>query len=400
MRHARRPRWLRRAARPAAGGIVFLLAACGDPFLPDPIRHYADVATAGSHSCAVTEWGDAYCWGNGTDGQLGHKLKENSALPVLVTGDLIFKSVTAGDTHSCGTTVEGRGFCWGWNAFYQLGTAGIIAEAVPNVVPSDVRFTHISAGAFHNCALGIDQRVYCWGYNRWGQVGNGSTESVITATPVSADFRAVAVSSGGYHSCALATDGDVWCWGANDFGQLGTGSSALFVAVPTLIRTPLLFASISAGRTHSCGVSIFGEAYCWGSNAHGELGDGVPFRPGLAGPPTPVLVKFITDVVSVSAGAEKSCAVTRGGLGWCWGRNESGQLGVGSVTDMSVPTPLYLFPVHLHSNDLLRFDRISAAGETHACGVAERSVFCWGTGRSGALGGHGAFATQPQRVRN
>jgi alpha-tubulin suppressor-like RCC1 family protein len=120
----------------------------------------------------------------------------------------------------------------------------------------------------------------------------------------------------------------------------------------------------------------------------------------VAGPPTPTQVRFIADVVSITAGRENSCAVTRGGLGWCWGRNEAGQLGVGSVNDMSVPTPLYLFPVHLHSNDLLAFSKIAAGGDTHVCGVAERSVFCWGTGRTGALGGHGPFATQPQRVRN
>ena len=379
---------------------VAALAACSDPFLPDPIRHYMDVATAGGHSCAVTEWGDAYCWGKGTDGQLGHKFKANSALPVLVTGDLSFTSVTAGETHSCGVTVEGRAFCWGWNAFFQLGTAGIIAEAVPNIVPTTARFTQISAGAYHTCALATDARVYCWGYNRWGQVGIGSTESAISARPVSADFRAVAVSSGAFHSCALTDAADVYCWGANDSGQLGTGSSALFVPVPTLIRTPLHFRTISAGYSHSCGVSTGGEAYCWGSNGHGELGDGVPFRPDLAGPPTPSLVQFIADVVSVSAGRENSCAITRGGLGWCWGRNDNGQLGVGTVVDKPFATPLYLFPVHLHSSDLLSFTKIAAGGETHACGVAERSVFCWGTGRDGALGGHAAFATQPQRVRN
>jgi alpha-tubulin suppressor-like RCC1 family protein len=111
-------------------------------------------------------------------------------------------------------------------------------------------------------------------------------------------------------------------------------------------------------------------------------------------------VLIISDVLSVSAGNESTCAITAGGLGWCWGRNDRGQLGVGSVSDKSVPNPVFLLPVNQHSGDLLSFTKIAAGGTMHACGLADRAIFCWGTGDRGALGGRGSFVTQPQRVRN
>jgi alpha-tubulin suppressor-like RCC1 family protein len=271
---------------------------------------------------------------------------------------------------------------------------------VPNVVPTDVRFQTLSAGAHHNCGLALDGRVWCWGYNRWGQTGNGTTTTTTLPTPVSSDLSAVAVTSGGFHTCALTADGAVWCWGANDYGQLGIGAGSVSVPVPTRVPAPTPFVAVSAGRTHTCAVAASGTAYCWGSNAHGELGDGVPFRPDLAGPATPTRVLFLADAASISAGVNNTCARSRNGLGWCWGRNDAGQLGIGTVTDMSVPTPVYLLPLNLHVGDLLSFSKIAAGGTSHVCGLADDAVFCWGTGANGQLGGRGPFVTQPQRVRD
>jgi alpha-tubulin suppressor-like RCC1 family protein len=85
-------------------------------------------------------------------------------------------------------------------------------------------------------------------------------------------------------------------------------------------------------------------------------------------------------------------------MGWCWGRNDMGQLGIGNLASTAFPTPLHLLPLHQHSGDLLAFTRLAAGGASHVCGLADGSVFCWGTGRSGELGAPSAFATRPQRV--
>jgi alpha-tubulin suppressor-like RCC1 family protein len=57
-------------------------------------------------------------------------------------------------------------------------------------------------------------------------------------------------------------------------GQLGNGGSTLRSNVPVAVSVGLTFQSVSAGFTHSCGVTTAGDAYCWGSNKDGQLGDG------------------------------------------------------------------------------------------------------------------------------
>jgi alpha-tubulin suppressor-like RCC1 family protein len=379
--------------------LITASAACEDPLLPDSTRHYRDVTTGGAHTCALDESGAAYCWGRGLDGELGHGRKENSAVPVRVVGDLAFRSISAGEAHTCAVATDDRVFCWGWNAFYQRGNPNAVDETVPNPVDSEVRFTQVSAGAYHTCAVALDSVVYCWGFNRWGQAGNGTTNTTVWPTPVVGNLRAVQVSSGGSHTCAVSTSQVVYCWGANEFGQLGIGSASLSVSVPSVVLITVAFIAVDAGTSHTCAVAHSRVGFCWGSNVDGEVGDGVPFRPGLAGPSAPTPVRFLPRLQSISAGHRNSCAIDQTGLGWCWGWNDSGQLGIGSLQSSAFPNPILLFPHRQSTGDLLAFTTLAPGGSSHACGVADGSVFCWGTGRNGELGNRArSFATQPQRV--
>jgi len=75
------------------------------------------------------------------------------------------------------------------------------------------------------------------------------------------------------HTCGLTTAGAAYCWGVNGFGELGDGTN-VNRNVPTAVSGGLTFASLAAGRSTTCGVLADGSAYCWGDNASGEFGDG------------------------------------------------------------------------------------------------------------------------------
>jgi len=146
-------------------------------------------------------------------------------------------------------------------------------------------FTAIASGLFHTCGLAAGT-IYCWGDNTFGELGEGSTvpDSKPIAIKSSATFLTVA--AGGSTTCAIASDARAYCWGDNSTGELGDpnsrpGHSALPSAVPGLT-----FKSIAVGGNtaftdynnsasaegHTCGITTSGVAYCWGSNAGGELG--------------------------------------------------------------------------------------------------------------------------------
>jgi alpha-tubulin suppressor-like RCC1 family protein len=374
--------------------------ACEDPFVADAVREYVAVTTGGEHTCAVSTGGAAYCWGRGLDGELGTGNKQNQPTPALVTGGLSFSQITAGDNHTCALTTSGEAYCWGWNAFFERGNDVDGRDAEPVKPITERRFTSISAGAHHTCALATDSIAYCWGNNRYGQVGDGTINTGIRPRVVQSLVKFKQISSGAYHACAVDAAGVLYCWGRNEYGQLGIGANALSSLLPVAVNTNLRFSSVDAGATHTCAIAVDRRFFCWGSSEYGELGDGAVFKPGLPGAlvPAPVSSQFPIGV-AISAGQSHTCAIDPNGAAACWGRGEFGQLANGSLADNYHPQPVHLQPTGQHKSDFFTMTAVAAGGATHACGLADLSVYCWGTGRFGQLGvANMTFAPLPLRV--
>ena len=86
-------------------------------------------------------------------------------------------------------------------------------------------------------------------------------------------------------------------------------------------------------------------------------------------------------------GWDHSCATDTSSALYCWGRNQEGQVGDGSITDVSRPRIVANLPGSVSSFSLGRY---------HTCAVASGSLYCWGAfsttsssinyGQSGASG--------------
>ena len=61
--------------------------------------------------------------------------------------------------------------------------------------------------------------------------------------------------------------------GIGNDGRLGNGTLSS-KTTPVLVAREHVFASVSVGDNHTCGVTEKGEAYCWGSGSNGRLGNG------------------------------------------------------------------------------------------------------------------------------
>ncbi len=132
--------------------------------------------------------------------------------------------------------------------------------------------------------------------------------------------------------------------------------------------------SVSAGAFHACAVDNDGTVYCWGSNSSGQLGDGSATDKSGPSPVTGGSLRFS----SVSAGGVHTCAITIARRAYCWGDNSSGQLGTGQLGSSA------LEPVQVLTDELLV--RI-AAGNGHTCAVTEDgAALCWGAQSAGQLG--------------
>ena len=88
--------------------------------------------SGGTHSaCGITTANDAYCWGGGSDGQLGNGLTQDSATPVLVSGGHTWASIEGGRGNFCGVTTTGEAYCWGRNDHGQLGDGTTTNHSLP-----------------------------------------------------------------------------------------------------------------------------------------------------------------------------------------------------------------------------------------------------------------------------
>lgn len=378
----------------------------------------SSVATGTAHSCAVAN-GFVKCWGAGTNGALGN----GSSAQVTTTSDVLLNGfslspasvVTNGGTHSCSYSPLGSVYCWGDNLFGDLGNNSTIqsSKAVqvrgPNGVGNLAQVTSLASGFHHNCAVS-NGAVYCWGWNGSGQIGNNSNVAAavpaqvlgVGGTGTLSGFTKVA--AGYAHSCGLKNDGTVYCWGNNQYGQIGDttfsqANTPVQVVGPSGTGALSNVTAIAAGGYHTCAISNQ-QAYCWGANSSGQLGNAstvpaaVPqpvFNSGLVG---------LSGVTSIAGGANFSCAVTNIGGVMCWGAGGNGQLGNGGTANQDVASDV----VGVGGAGLLSAIRSVSSGSTsyHACAttVSGSAVYCWGAGGNGQMGTGSTTAGQLTPVQS
>jgi alpha-tubulin suppressor-like RCC1 family protein len=294
--------------------------------------HFASISAGDSLTCGLVTDGSAACWGANSSGQIGNGTNVQSPVPSRVFGAANFTAVEAGGRYARGLDASGIAYCWGNDEFGQLGDARRVNSTTPIPVVSSqqtpVLFASVTAGYLHTCGLTATGTAYCWGANSRGQLGTGNTTSSEVPVPVAGGLTFSVLSAGidtsisaasrsagalpSSFTCGLA-NGAAYCWGAG----LGEPST------PTLVGAGLSFVQLSAGGAHACALTQSGAAYCWGFDGDDQLGNG----PGPSNSATPVAVGGGLSFASISAGRRHTCGITTDGASYCWGSDVYGALG-------------------------------------------------------------------------
>ena len=319
--------------------------------------------TGGSeHTCARKADGTVWCWGRNDKGQLGDGTLTNRSTPVQVrgVGGVGFLTgvtrVHVGHKHSCAVRTDTSIVCWGQNTNGQVGDGTTTDRTSPVAVLGVGGVGTLSGvveadgGETHTCALRSDASVVCWGRNNQGQLGDGTTTDrsspvVVTGVGGVGALGGVAgIAAGFEHTCARATAQTMWCWGVGADGSNGNGStsdrsSPVVVVGVGGVGTLTGVVRFDHGDKHVCAVRTDTSVVCWGRNSQRQLGDGsttdrsspvVVLGPGGVG--------NLSGAELVAAGGEHSCAALANRTVRCWGRNDKGQIGDGTLTDRSFPT--------------------------------------------------------------
>jgi hypothetical protein len=323
-----------------------------------------------------------------------------------------WRMLAAAQLHTCGLSKSGIAYCWGRNDRNQIGDSTIVTRSTPTRVATTARFSSIAAGGYTSCAIAASGEAYCWGlYN-----GAVNAPQLVDATH---KFTSLAASR--YKVCGIGVDATVYCWttingtpanptaltgnlrfktlvaGSTRFCGVTTPDGATYCWIDDIewnpngaAREPYspAAAALAVGGSpspsgHVCALDASGAASCWGSNDTGELGDG-----SITSRPTPVSVLGGFEFASIAASLTRTCAVAvSNSAGYCWGSYE-------------IPASL---PQRTRPEEVLLGFKVAsfAMGDQHTCAVTPGgAAFCWGVDSDGQLGDGnvGLASFEPRRV--
>jgi alpha-tubulin suppressor-like RCC1 family protein len=461
-----------------------------------------------SANCAIAN-GKLYCWGLNSSGQLGIGNTVTQSTPQLVNGhgaitaNMVVTKVTIGDNSTC-AIANGQAYCWGDDTNYQLGNNSYypLGSSSPVAVSGSLsgkKVTDISTApsntptgswgpstSRHTCALS-DGVPYCWGGNEYRQLSGGDSSTCwwgdtidcypAYSTPhpvygynsgetssVLYGLKSDRVVSGSHGSCSVS-GGQLYCWGIavplscpNGFGYqpapwgacsqyysnpyLSAGDNTGKFVDPATLSASTDLVCMMANTNFDCFGKSPGLSFYWtlalnpvtamvtntdvtasdnGENYYSDGGNGltclvasgivqcasaVHYGDGYDGTSTGHSSTF-TPIVTTSGLAgniatkigagwsggafqwiEQACAVANGQL-FCWGDTNDGQFGDGTTSEI-VPYATPTVPT-TGANGIGTASGVAATGPlsvggSHACGVANGQLYCWGDNTYGQLG--------------
>ena len=324
------------------------ITVSAEPYSADTL-----IAAARGRTCTVRADGGVTCWG-GEEGYLEHLSASGlDDIVALSTGDHPTRSL-----HSCAVHDNGDVSCWGPGSEGQLGQGDTSTHYLPVPVYGITDAVAVGAGPDFTCAVHRNGRVSCWGANRSGQLGDGTLVSNrYSPERVRGLVDVVAIAVGESSSCAVHDGGDLSCWGWP------------YDSTPETIQGLDAVSAVSIGSDRTCAVTDRREVYCWDS---GGSPVGQPSRVGDQ-----------RDVVQVAVGDGTVCVLHDDGGVSCWGQNDVGQVGDATTTRRSQPVRLSGI------TDAVAISVSAGSPEVgaHACALHEnRSISCWGGNNVGQLG--------------
>ncbi len=276
---------------------------------------FLEVYAGGAHSCGITTTNRAYCWGGNASGQLGDGTTTRRHQPVAVANGS-FVQIRAGLKHTCAVNANNVAFCWGDNTWGQLGDNSKTRRLKPVRVAGTVHFLRLAAGAIHSCGIGTDRHGYCWGKNGHGELGDGTTATRAHGSrQLASDLGGSSLPSYAIAYLRITTDKRAFCWGDNSRGQLGTG--------------PL--SRVRSGRRAAASLRASPRLHCRRPGAAPSTASSAMASTGGSTFTTPSGVVGGLPLTWVAAGAFHTCALTDAGQAYCWGNDGWGQLGNGST---------------------------------------------------------------------
>ena len=329
----------------------------------------------------------------------------------------------AGHGHVCARLHSGRVKCWGGYADSgDLGLGDTLPRGTtPGTMGNNLPFVDLGEGQvasavgsyYAGCAILGGGALKCWGQGTFGALGTGNSESLgdepgemgdlLKVIDLGKDRTVTQVATAVWTTCAVLDDQSAKCWGWNGNGWLGQGDKndrgdnpgeMGDLLKPINLGKDRKVVTIAIDNSHACALLDDATVKCWGQQAEGNLGNGLPGIGAIGDGPGEMgdVLKAVDfgqgrTVKQLGVGARHACVILDNDRVKCWGSNDYGQLGLGdTVRRGDDPGEMGDALPHVDLGTGRTAVQIAAA-YFHSCAILDdNSLKCWGSGTLGANG--------------
>jgi len=364
--------WVQIDASPDAGDASDADDAV-DVEVAGPQTTIVQLAATMNANLALLSDGTVAGWGTPVNADFGAGISGLAYAPMMLEIGP-FERLAAGTHHACGLDAFGDVHCWGTNAYGQADPedpAPVIDE--PRIVgQADALFANWTT----TCTVkrgGEDDGILCWGRSLTYASEGPSADFVALD-----DVHEVAIAI--HAACAVSGEdvpnqgGQVHCWGSGAHGVIGDPLQFKQETIaPSLVQDLPPVVTIGAGEFHMCAVSVAGKLFCWGSNGDAQVAANInpsfPYRLYPVELASPTTQPFLT----VLGNWRSTCALDASGLVFCHGNNVPKLVPDVGLTDIDTPTLVTGLPPMKHLE----------MGRTHVCAADDQTVWCWSNNERG-----------------
>ena len=295
------------------------------------VTDWAQAYIGTDSAVAITNTGDIYDWGEGSQAAVTGPNTGNLSSPVLIRGSAGsggWSALSGGGGNHWAAIKDGKLYTCGSSGQGEGGHGDTTSRSSPVQVGSLTNWASVHSSDRAHFAINTDGEMFSWGYNSYGRLALGDTTNRSSPVQVGSLTNWLTVNFSGYTPAALKTDGTLWAWGFGSHGANGQGDTVTHSS-PVQVGSATNWTKVRGNAFTLMAINSDNELWVCGRNDDGQLGDGSTTNRSS-------LVQISGSWLDLNCIQDATAGIKTDGTLWTWGTNYDGALAANSSSPVQV----------------------------------------------------------------